>query len=166
MEPGRDPRDGGLSRRGRAAYIPGMSRTLPSRDSGLPLKLREFLPYRLAVLAEAVSRSIAQVYSHRFDLSRDEWRVLAALAETGTMKTRDTALYTTLDKMQVSRAVAGLEDGGLIETVKVGRVRTCSIRTGALAPARDWMMAQRLLWEGRLDRLEDYLATMTEGPKT
>lgn len=56
-----------------------------------------------------------------------------------------------------------LEDGGLIDTVKVGRVRTCTIKTGALAPARDWMMEQRLLWEGRLDRLEDYLATLTEG---
>lgn len=56
-----------------------------------------------------------------------------------------------------------LQDGGLIETTKQGRVRTCTIRTGALAPARDWMAEQRLLWEGRLDRLEDYLATLTEG---
>lgn len=59
-----------------------------------------------------------------------------------------------------------LEEAGLIETAKTGRVRTCTLRTGALAPARDWMMAQRLLWEGRLDRLEDYLSTLTEGPKT
>jgi DNA-binding transcriptional ArsR family regulator len=58
-----------------------------------------------------------------------------------------------------------LEDGGLIATEKTGRVRTCRLRTGALAPARDWMAEQRLLWEGRLDRLEDYLATLTEGPK-
>jgi hypothetical protein len=26
------------------------------------------------------------------------------------------------------------------------------------------MEEQRLLWEGRHDRLEDYLATLTEGP--
>jgi hypothetical protein len=58
-----------------------------------------------------------------------------------------------------------LEDGGLIDTTKEGRVRTCTLKTGALAPARDWMTQQRLLWEGRLDRLEDYLATLTEGPK-
>lgn len=91
-----------------------MSRTLPTDGAAPPLSLQDFLPYRLAVLAEAVSRSIAQVYTARFDLSRDEWRVLAALAETGTMKTRDAALYATLDKMQVSRAVAGLERAGLI----------------------------------------------------
>lgn len=78
------------------------------------MELQSFLPYQLVVLAEAVSRSIAQVYAERFKLSRDEWRVLAALAQTGTMKTRDAALYATLDKMQVSRAVAGLERAGLL----------------------------------------------------
>ncbi|MBI1418541.1 MAG: metalloregulator ArsR/SmtB family transcription factor [Limimaricola sp.] len=56
-----------------------------------------------------------------------------------------------------------LEDGGLIETTKTGRVRTCTLITGALAPARDWMTEQRLLWEGRHDRLEAYLATLTKG---
>ena len=58
-----------------------------------------------------------------------------------------------------------LEDGGLIETLKEGRVRTCTLRTGAFAPARDWMAEQRLLWEGRYDRLETYLASLTEGQK-
>jgi DNA-binding transcriptional ArsR family regulator len=59
-----------------------------------------------------------------------------------------------------------LEDGGLIETTKTGRVRTCTLKTGALTPARNWMTEQRLLWEARTDRLEDYLATLTQGPKT
>jgi DNA-binding transcriptional ArsR family regulator len=56
-----------------------------------------------------------------------------------------------------------LEEGGLIATEKVGRVRTCTLKVGALAPARDWMEEQRLLWEGRHDRLEDYLATLAKG---
>jgi DNA-binding transcriptional ArsR family regulator len=58
-----------------------------------------------------------------------------------------------------------LEEGGLIETAKQGRVRTCSLRVGALAPARTWMEEQRLLWEGRHDRLEDFLKTLTTSPK-
>ena len=57
-----------------------------------------------------------------------------------------------------------LEDGGLIETSKQGRVRTCTLKVGALAPAKTWMEEQRLLWEGRHDRLEDYLRTLTQGP--
>lgn len=79
------------------------------------MRLAEFLPYQLAVVTEAVSRAVAQVYGVRFALRRDEWRVLAALAETGEMHTKAAALYTTLDKMQVSRAVAGLEARALIE---------------------------------------------------
>ena len=78
------------------------------------MKLQQFMPYRLAVVAEAVSRAIADVYRERFGLTRDEWRVLAALAEAGEMKSRDAALQATLDKMQVSRAVAGLERAGLL----------------------------------------------------
>lgn len=56
-----------------------------------------------------------------------------------------------------------LEGAGLIDTTKQGRERICSLRAGALAPARDWMAEQRLLWEGRTDRLEAYLATLTQG---
>lgn len=58
-----------------------------------------------------------------------------------------------------------LEEGGLIDTAKRGRVRTCTLRVGALAPAKAWMEEQRLLWEGRHDRLEAYLATLTDPPK-
>ena len=78
------------------------------------MDLNCFFPYRVAVLAEAVSRSVSQVYAQRFDLSRDEWRVLAALAQVGRMKMVRLVEHTTLDKMQVSRAVARLESGGLL----------------------------------------------------
>lgn len=78
------------------------------------MDLDRFFPYRVAVLAEAVSRSVAQVYAERFELSRDEWRVLAALAQAGRMKMVRLVEHTTLDKMQVSRAVARLEAGALL----------------------------------------------------
>ncbi len=78
------------------------------------MNLQRFLPYRLAVLAEAVSQAVASVYRERFGLTRDEWRVLAALADCGTVKTTRVIEHTTLEKMQVSRAVARLEEAGLI----------------------------------------------------
>jgi DNA-binding transcriptional ArsR family regulator len=53
-----------------------------------------------------------------------------------------------------------LEDGGLIETRKEGRVRWCALKPGALEPARGWMEEQRELWNARLDNLEDYLANL------
>lgn len=78
------------------------------------MHLADFFPYRLAVLADQVSQCMAQVYAARFQLSRDEWRVLAALHQNPTMKTGDAIAHTTLDKMQASRAITRLEEGGLI----------------------------------------------------
>lgn len=41
-----------------------------------------------------------------------------------------------------------LEDAGLIDTRKDGRVRTCAIVPEAFAPVRGWLDEQRALWEG------------------
>jgi DNA-binding MarR family transcriptional regulator len=79
------------------------------------MDLARFFPYRIAVLSEAVSQCIAQVYRERFGLSRDEWRVLAALADGAKHRMVDVAASSTLEKMQVSRAAARMEDAGLIE---------------------------------------------------
>jgi DNA-binding transcriptional ArsR family regulator len=53
-----------------------------------------------------------------------------------------------------------LEASGLVRSEKVGRVRTCRLEPNALATAETWIAEQRALWEGRLDRLEDYLESM------
>ena len=81
----------------------------------LVMDLSSFLPYRIAVLSESVSQCIAQVYRERFGLTRDEWRVLAALADGGKVKTSAVIASTTLEKMQVSRAVSRMVRDGLLE---------------------------------------------------
>jgi len=53
-----------------------------------------------------------------------------------------------------------LEASGLVRSEKKGRVRTCRIEPKALAAAEGWIAEQRALWEGRADRLEDYLKVM------
>jgi DNA-binding MarR family transcriptional regulator len=81
------------------------------------MDLKSFFPYRLAVLAEQVSRSMAEVYAERFGITRDEWRVLAALAALADgrgIRTSQVIEDTTLEKMQVSRAVARLEERGAL----------------------------------------------------
>jgi DNA-binding transcriptional ArsR family regulator len=52
-----------------------------------------------------------------------------------------------------------LEDSGWIQTRKEGRVRTCAIETQPFAAVEGWLSAQRALWEGRTDRLEQFVAT-------
>jgi DNA-binding transcriptional ArsR family regulator len=51
-----------------------------------------------------------------------------------------------------------LEASGLVRSEKKGRVRTCRLEPKALASAESWIAEQRALWEGRLDRLEGFLA--------
>ena len=51
-----------------------------------------------------------------------------------------------------------LEQSGLVKTQKVGRVRTCTIDTGALSRAEQWINERRMSWNRRLDRLGEFLA--------
>jgi DNA-binding transcriptional ArsR family regulator len=57
-----------------------------------------------------------------------------------------------------------LETGGLVESEKHGRVRTCRLMPGAMKGAESWLAAQRAIWEARLDRLESYVATLEKKP--
>ena len=53
-----------------------------------------------------------------------------------------------------------LEAAGLVTTEKRGRTRYCALAPDALLPAQDWLDAQRALWTGRLDRLDDYVINL------
>lgn len=64
----------------------------------------------------------------------------------------------------VVQHLAVLEASGLIRSEKVGRVRTCRIEPGALDWAEHWINERRTSWEGRLDRLGEYLANEPEQP--
>jgi DNA-binding transcriptional ArsR family regulator len=57
-----------------------------------------------------------------------------------------------------------LETGGLVESEKHGRVRTCRLMPGAMKGAENWLAEQHAIWEARLDRLESYVATLEKKP--
>lgn len=59
-----------------------------------------------------------------------------------------------------------LEDSGLIRTRKQGRVRTCAIEKKQFAAVEKWLSAQRALWEGRTDRLEQFVANVQKEEKS
>ncbi|MCB2026951.1 MAG: MarR family transcriptional regulator, partial [Ottowia sp.] len=77
------------------------------------LRLGSFLPYVLNNLAERVSAGMAGIYADEFELSIPEWRVLANLAEHGTLNARQIVEFTTMEKSKVSRAVNNLSRRGL-----------------------------------------------------
>ena len=55
-----------------------------------------------------------------------------------------------------------LEECGLVHSKKQGRVRTYTLAPQPLEAAEHWLAAQRLLWERRLDSLDDFLKTLKE----
>jgi len=73
-----------------------------------PLVLEEFLPYRLSILSNRVSRAIARRYAKVFDLTIPEWRVIAVLGRKPGLTAKEIAEATEMDKVAVSRAVARL----------------------------------------------------------
>jgi len=79
------------------------------------LDLEHFLPYRLSVLSNRVSGAIARVYSERFALGVTEWRVMAVLGRYPDLSAGEVAQRTAMDKVAVSRAVAGLVEAGRVE---------------------------------------------------
>ena len=58
-----------------------------------------------------------------------------------------------------------LEASGLVRSAKVGRVRTCRVEASALKGAESWLSARRASWEGRFDRLGEFLAEQDEQGK-
>ena len=55
-----------------------------------------------------------------------------------------------------------LERCGLIHTAKSGRVRTCTLNRKRLGVVDGWLAEQRAVWEGRTDRLEQFVANSQE----
>lgn len=72
------------------------------------LELSRYFPYKLSILNTVVSQSIAQLFLGRFNLSRQEWRILAALENQKSMSAKELTAYISLEKMQVSRAITRL----------------------------------------------------------
>lgn len=114
------------------------------------LTLDAFLPYRLSVAANAVSQVIARAYTAEHDLSTQQWRLLAVLAEGGRLTQRDLVERTKMDKVTVSRAARSLENRALLRRVEntrdarswrlsltpAGRRLYAAIRPAALAGER------------------------------
>ncbi|MEM8984851.1 MAG: MarR family transcriptional regulator [Pseudomonadota bacterium] len=76
------------------------------------LSLDRFLPYRLSVLTNLVSRTMAARYAERYNLTIPEWRVIAVIGRSPGLSAIEVAERTQMDKVAVSRAVARLLKSG------------------------------------------------------
>jgi len=101
-------------------------------DALQALELENFLPYRLSVLAQFVSESLHDLYAEPFGLTVTQWRVMAALGRFAPLTASEVGQRIVMDKVAVSRAVAGLMGRGLVEraTDRTDR-RRASLRLSA-----------------------------------
>ncbi|MFL6800482.1 MAG: transcriptional regulator, partial [Sphingomicrobium sp.] len=60
----------------------------------------------------------------------------------------------------VLQHLKALEESGLVQSEKKGRVRTVRLDAKTLAFAETWIAQQRAEWEAQLDRFENYLRTL------
>src|SRR5579871_4251525 len=79
------------------------------------LRLDDYLPYRLSVASNAVSRLIARAYEDRFGLTIPQWRLIAVLGEHGPLTQQAIGVRTVMDKVTVSRATQGLVKRRLVQ---------------------------------------------------
>lgn len=93
-------------------------------------------------------------------LSDPTRRAMFARIGKGAVPVGELARPTGLALPTVMRHLAVLEAAALIETEKTGRTRYCRAVPQTLEAAMGWLAEQRVIWEARTDRLEDYVAQL------
>ncbi|MDD7909864.1 MULTISPECIES: MarR family winged helix-turn-helix transcriptional regulator [Pseudovibrio] len=77
--------------------------------------LRDFFPYRVRVFAAAVSAAVTRVYTERHGLAVSEWRTMAILGSNRALSATEIVEKSSMDKVNVSRAVQSLRKKGLLK---------------------------------------------------
>ena len=87
----------------------------PARKKRNEFLLEDFLPYRLSLLSNTVSQGISATYRRQHGLSVTEWRVIAILGRFPGLTASEVMQRGAMDKVAVSRAVAKLQEKGLLD---------------------------------------------------
>jgi DNA-binding transcriptional ArsR family regulator len=82
--------------------------------------------------------------------------MLARLAQ-GEASVGELAAPYGISLPAVSKHIRVLEQAGLLQRTRIGRVHRCRLNAEALRPIGDWIEQYRSFWEVRLDRLDEYL---------
>jgi DNA-binding transcriptional ArsR family regulator len=105
------------------------------------------------------SASLDDVFGALSDSTR---RLVIAELGRGPASVGDLARWSPMTLPSFMKHIRMLESTGLIRTAKAGRVRTCTLNPEHLAAVDGWLAEQRAIWEGRTDRLEQFVTTPQE----
>lgn len=70
-----------------------------------------------------------------------------------------------ISRPAISRHIKILRECGLVVVHQQGRERYCEAKLDRLKEVSDWVEQSRQLWEGRLDRLDEYLKEIQKDKK-
>ncbi|MDD5325064.1 MAG: MarR family transcriptional regulator [Polaromonas sp.] len=85
-----------------------------SRSPPDKLALAEFIPNKLAVVANRLSQSIGSLFEQKYGIQIPEWRILMTLHSYGPLAPSEVVEHTSMDKGRVSRAQRRLVELGLV----------------------------------------------------
>ena len=93
-------------------------------------------------------------------------RAIIARLATGEATVSELAEPFDMSFPAVSKHLKVLERAGLVEQARAAQFRPRTLRPDPLRDLAGWLEDYRQLWEGRLDRLDDYLKEIQKGEKT
>jgi len=103
---------------------------------------------------QQASSNLDQVF---FALSDGTRRAILSRLTEGSTTIGELAKPFEMSSPAISRHMKVLEKAGLIERRITGRQHHCTLATGALKTAEDWISFHRKFWESRLVALQDLL---------
>ena len=130
------------------------------------LRLDGYLPYRLSVASNAVSRLIARAYEDRFGLTIPQWRLIAVLAEDGPLTQQAIGARTVMDKVTVSRATQGLVKRRLVQRAPHdadGRSHHLALGTNDIYDTVQRMRARGMRFQDTVDTYFDGIDARVPG---
>lgn len=104
------------------------------------------------------NRQISRVFQALADPTR---RAVVERLALGPASTTELARPFSMALPSFAQHLQMLEQCGVVRSRKEGRVRHFHLVPKPLASAEDWMVAQRAIWNQRLDQLQGYVEGMT-----
>jgi DNA-binding transcriptional ArsR family regulator len=84
-------------------------------------------------------------------------RAIIRLLANQKLTVKAVAEHFPISRPAISRHIKILAESGLVVVHQKGRERLCEARLEKLDEVSDWIEQQQKTWEGRLDRLDEYL---------
>jgi DNA-binding transcriptional ArsR family regulator len=92
-------------------------------------------------------------------------RAILSLLATQRLTLNGVAEKFRISRPAISKHIKILRECGLVVIHQQGRERYCEAKLDRLQDVSDWVETSRQLWEGRLDRLDEYLKEIQKDKK-